>query len=118
MLSKKLQVDIPWRLWRSIIVANDGNLELAHANLAIAVLVAAENVSVAHRPKRPPPLPEPLVCMTCGHRHDREPIAAPLYADDGLLYRHGESPNPPGYDVEEGPAAEMPVPDPWARSWD
>lgn len=108
MFQKKLTVTIPVRLWRRIVAANAGDEQLAHINLAIAAMVAAENVANPVEParRRTPPLFLPCEPPTTDHRESLMPPVDLLDA------------NPDSYLVAEGPPVEMPVSDPWGRSWD
>jgi hypothetical protein len=107
MFTKKIEVAIPGRLWRQILAANAGDDQLAHCNLAIACLVAAQNIADPVVPAR---RREPPVFFPCDPPSSpRDPVMPPQELLDA---------NAGSYLVTEGLPAEMPVMDPWGRSWD
>lgn len=108
---------LPRRLWRKILQAHDNDEQLAHTVLATAFLVAAENVSVPHCPRPAPTPPPPPVCPHCGGQHCQAtfPPGATTSPQDDWDRAVADA---DGYLVNEQPPHEMPVQDPWARSWD
>lgn len=113
-LSPKFTYALPARLWRQILEVHDGDEKLASTVLATAFLVAAEQVSVPHRPKPPPAPPPPPICPHCGQRH---PTATPA-ADATVTPQEPPREAADAYQVTETPPHEMPVHDAWRGSWD
>lgn len=112
MFNRRTSYTLPGRLWRRILEAHDGDEQLASTALAVAFMVAAENVAVGHRPK-PRRVIQPARCPHCGSVECRpEPamVAERPYARDVVPAD--------GIEVREGPTVEMPVMDPWRGSWD
>ena len=105
MRGPSFQFDIPWLLWRRVLAASQGDERLARVTLATAFLVAADHVASPPVPARRP-TPRPWLDDSYRARELEEAPPGPEVA--GLQ----------GYQVAEGPPAEMPVPDPWARVWD
>jgi len=110
MFGPRFTFDLPWRLWRRVLAASDGDEQLARVTLATAFLVAAEHVASPPVPAR---AAEPRPWLPPEYQA-RDPEPFPEYLGDDPR----DQDPAPSYLVEEGPPHEMPAADPWRRVWD